>query len=219
MVTVEKSRPHQIKVDGRTVLRGVPWRTYAALRKLPENYHLHMTYDRGTLEIMSPSPKHEGIASILARLIAVWTEELNIRIRSLGEMTCSRKDIDRGFEPDKCYYVQNEPRMWDKMDIDLSVDPPPDLAVEVEISRSSVNKLEIYAAFRVPELWRLDGGSLRVYELAAGGYQLRKSSLCFPQLPLAQLQRVLGRLGKVPETELVRGFRGWVRKNFVCDGN
>jgi Uma2 family endonuclease len=74
----------------------VLWRTYADLRKLPEIYQLHMTYDRGTLEIMSPSPKHEGAASIVARLIAVWTEELNILIRSLGEMTCSREDIKEG---------------------------------------------------------------------------------------------------------------------------
>ena len=215
MATVEKILAEEIPAEGRTVLRGVPWRTYAHLRKLPENYHLHMTYDRGTLEITSPSPKHEGAASIIARLIAVWTEELNVPIRSLGEMTCSREDIDRGFEPDKCYYVQNEPRMWDKMDINLAADPPPDLAVEVEISRSSVNKMEIYAAFGVPELWRLDRRRLRVYELVEGDYRPRESSLCFPQLPIAQLQRVLGRVGKVRETELIRGFRAWVRKNFV----
>jgi Uma2 family endonuclease len=215
MATVEKIPAGHFPAEGRTVLRGVPWRTYADLRKLPENYRLHMTYDRGTLEITSPSPKHEGAASIIARLIAVWTEELNIPIRSLGEMTCSREDIDRGFEPDKCYYVQNEPRMWDKMDIDLSIDPPPDLAIEVEISRSSVNKMEIYAAFGVPELWRLDRRRLRVYELVEGEYQPRKSSLCFPQLPMAQLQRVVGRVGKVRETELIRSFRTWVRKNFA----
>jgi len=176
-----------------------------------------MTYDRGTLEIMSPSPIHEGSASIIARLIAVWTEELNIPIRSLGEMTCSRKDIERGFEPDKCYYVQNEPRMWDKMDIDLSVDPPPDLAIEVEVSRSSINKLEICAAFGVPELWRLDRRQLGVYELVEGEYRSRTSSLCFPQLPLAQLRRILDRVGKARETELIRGFRAWVRKTYVHD--
>jgi Uma2 family endonuclease len=219
MATVEKILAEQIPAEGRTVLRGVPWRTYAHLRKLPENYHLRMTYDRGTLEIMSPSPKHEGAASIIARLIAVWTEELNIPIRSLGEMTCSREDIDRGFEPDKCYYVQNEPRMWDKMEINLSADPPPDLAIEVEISRSSVNKMDIYAAFGVPELWRLDRRRLRVYELVEGNYHPRESSLCFPQLPIAQLQRVLGRIGKVRETELIRGFCAWVRKNFVPEGD
>ena len=140
---------------------------------------------------------------------------MNIPIRSLGEMTCSREDIARGFEPDKCYYVQNEPRMWDKVEIDLAFDPPPDLAVEVEISRSSLNKMEIYAAFGVPELWRCDRRRLRVYELVAGDYHPRESSLCFPQLPLTQFQRVLGRVGKVRETELIRGFRAWVRKNFA----
>ena len=69
----------------------------------------------------------------------------------------------------------------------------------------------------MPELWRLDRRRLRVYELVEGGYHPRESSLCFPQLPIAQLQRVLGRVGKVRETELIRGFRAWVRKNFVAE--
>jgi Uma2 family endonuclease len=214
MATVETSRSEIFALTSRTVLRGVPWRTYVDLRELPENYHLHMTYDRGTLEIMSPSPKHEGGASIIARLIAVWTEELNIPIRSLGEMTCSREDIARGFEPDGCYYVQNEPQMWETMDIDLATDPPPDLAIEVDITRSSVNKMELYAAFGVPELWRVDHGQLRVYELVEGEYRPRESSLCFPKLPLSEVQRALDRVGKVRETELILGFRASVRDNF-----
>ena len=197
------------------VLRGVPWHTYVELRDLPENYHVRMNYDRGTLEIMSPSHKHEKGTSIIARLIEVWTEELNIGISSLGQTTCRREDIARGFEPDKCYYVQNEPRMWDKEELDFTVDPPPDLAIEVDISRSSLDKLSIYAAFGVPELWRLDRRQLLVYEFVDGKYRPRDSSVCFPQLPLAEVQRVVNQIGKVPETELIRTFRAWVRKNFV----
>lgn len=215
MATVETTPSKKLLAVEHTVLRGVPWHTYAELRELPENYHIRMTYDRGTLEIMSPSPKHERGSSIIARLIDVWTEELNIGILSLGEMTCSREDIERSFEPDKCYYVQNEPRMWDKMEIDLTVDPPPDLAIEVDISRSSIDKLAIYAAFAVPELWRLDRRRLQVYEFVEGEYRPRESSLCFPQLPVAEVQRVLNQIGRVPETELIRGFRAWVRKNYV----
>ncbi len=212
MATVERNSPGPRE---NVVLHGVPWRTYVELRDLPENYYVRMNYDCGTLEIMSPSAKHEGGSRIIARLIAVWTEELNIPLRSLGQMTCRREDIERGFEPDNCYYVQNESRMWDKEEIDFTVDPPPDLALEVDISRSSLNKMSIYAAFGVPELWRLDRGRLMVYEFVDGEYRPRDSSLCFPQLPLAEVQRESEQIGKVPETKLIRAFRVWVRRKFV----
>ena len=96
-------------------------------------------------------------------------------------MTCKREDIEKGFEPDNCFYVQNEPRMWQKMEIDLTIDPPPDLAIEIEMTRSAIKKItSIYAAFGVPEVWRFDGNKLQAYELIEGGYQPRESSLCFP---------------------------------------
>lgn len=105
--------------------------------------------------------------------------------------------------------------MWDKMEIDFTIDPPPDLAIEVDISRSSLDKMAIYAALGVPELWRVDRRRLRVYGLVDGDYQPRESSLCFPQLPMAELQRLLDQIGKVRDTELLSGFRKWVRENFV----
>jgi Uma2 family endonuclease len=140
------------------------------LRNLPENDGLRMTYDRGRLEIMSPSPRHEGFAHILGRLTDAWTEELNIPILGLRTMTCKREDIERGFEPDNCYYVRNEPRMWDKTDVDFLVDPPPDLALEIEITRGLVGKMAIYESFGVPELWQFDGRKLQVVELAEDGH-------------------------------------------------
>lgn len=206
MATAEIAPGERITVREHMLLYGVPWHTYVELRDLPENYHVRMNYDRGTLEIMSPSTKHEGNTSIIGRLIEVWTEELNIGIRSLGQTTCRREDIERSFEPDKCYYIQNEARMWDKEELDFTVDPPPDLAIEVDISRSSLDKLSIYAAFGVPEVWRLDRRRLIVYEFVDGEYRPRDSSVCFPQLPLAEVQRVADQVGKVPETELIRNF-------------
>jgi Uma2 family endonuclease len=204
--------------ESRTVLNGVPWRTYVELRENPDNDHLHMTYDRGTLEIMSPSAHHGGFSAIIALTIAAWTDELDIPVRSLGQMTCQREDLARGLEPDKCFYVQSEPRMWNKIDVDLAVDPPPDLAIEVETSRSSVQKMPIYAALGVPELWRYDGQILRIYELVDGQYQSREASACFPNFPVAKVEEVLRQIGKVRETMLMRGFRQWVQENFVDEG-
>ncbi|MGO9111712.1 MAG: Uma2 family endonuclease [Thermoguttaceae bacterium] len=204
-----------IPVEARNVLYGIPWNTYMELRENPENYHLRMTYDRGTLEIMAPSPAHERYGIIIAKVIDVWTEELNIPICCLGEMTCKREDIEKGFEPDKCFYVQNEPQMWQKMEIDLTIDPPPDLAIEIEMTRSTIKKItSIYAAFGVPEVWRFDGNKLQAYALIEGGYRLLESSSCFPGLPLEKVEELAGQVGQVREIALIRGFRHWVRETF-----
>jgi Uma2 family endonuclease len=201
--------------DQVVVLHEIPWATYVALRDMPDNDNLRMTYDRGELEIMSPSPLHERFACLLGDLIAVWRIELDIAISSCRTMTIRRKELERGFEPDHCYYVQNEPRVWDKTELDFSVDPPPDLAIEVDVSRGSSRKMRMYASFGIPELWRFSGGELRVYELSASGgaYVPRETSLALLGFPIAKANEILLQLGSVHETTLVRSFRDWVRQN------
>jgi len=201
------------------VLHGVSWKLYRRLRKLPESYNIRMTYDRGELEIMSPSALHEGIATLLGRLIDVWTLELDIPLRSCRMMTIRRSVLKRGFEPDNCYYVQHEPRMWDKKKINFKVDPPPDLAIEVEVTRKLLNKTEIYAAFRVPELWSWSGDTLKVLELSGEGvYVPRETSICFPTFPIAKAEEIVRQTGAAHETELVRSFRDWLRDNLRTNG-
>ncbi len=196
------------------VLHGVSWKLYRRLRKMPENYNIRMTYDRGELEIMSPSPLHEGIASLLGRLIDIWTLELKIPLRSCRVMTIRRAVLKRGFEPDNCYYVQHEPQMWDKKKINFKTAPPPDLVIEVEVSRRLGKKMEIYAAFRVPELWYWSGNALKVLELSnEGEYVARETSICFPTFPIAKAEEIVRQLGAAHETALVLSFRDWVRDN------
>jgi Uma2 family endonuclease len=198
----------------RFVLYGVTWDAYVALRDAPENYHVRMTYDRGTLEMMSPSRRHERIAVLLELLLHVWCDESDIAMSPCRTMTLRRKDVKRGLEPDNCYYVQHESQMRAKEDLDLDTDPPPDLAIEVAVSREALGKLRIYSALGVPEVWHCDGRKLVVYLLGAGGnYQQQGDSAAFPGFPLAEAERVLGRLGTIDETSLVRSFRGWVRAN------
>ncbi len=207
-----------VSIEGRNVLYEIAWHTYLELRENPENYHLRMTYDQGALEIMSPSVRHEGYSRIFDWIIGTWAEELNIPIRGLREMTCKREDLAKGLEPDDCYYVQNEPEMRNKLEIDLAVDLPPDLAIEVEISRSSIKKMPIYGALGIPELWRYDGQILRIYELVDGQYQSRETSRCFPGFPVAKAEEVLQKISTVDDTALVRGFRRWVRERFADGG-
>ena len=204
------------QAESRTVLYGIAWHTYVELRENPENDYLHMTYDRGTLEIMAPSAAHGRYGNIIAKAIDAWADELDIPIVCLGDMTCKREDIEKGFEPDKCFYVQNESQMWQKMEVDLMVDPPPDLAIEIEMTRSAIKKItSIYAAFGVPEVWRFDGSKLRVHEFVEGGYRLRESSLAFPRFPLEKVEELACQVGLVRELTLIRGFRRWVRQTFV----
>ncbi len=205
--------------DRSVVLHAISWDAYLALREMPENQNIRMTYDRGELEIMSPSRAHEAIAELLGILIEIWSLELDVGIAPCGMMTIKRVDLDLGFEPDKCYYVQHEPQMRDEEEIDFAVDPPPDLAIEVKISHKLANKMRIYAAFGVPELWHCRGRELEVYELAAGGnYVSRETSICFPNLPIAKIDEIVRQLGAVRRTTLTRSFRNWVRDNFHTDG-
>jgi Uma2 family endonuclease len=149
--------------DEIALLQGVPWQTYVSLRDLPEDYHIRMTYDRGALEIMSPSHSHERLAYLIGRLIDTWTDELAIDVQSCRTMTFRREDLQRGLEPDNCYYVASEPLVRGKTGIDLALDPPPDLAIEVDLGGGAIDKLALYAAFKVPEVWRFDGQSLEFY--------------------------------------------------------
>ena len=201
--------------ESYNVLYEVPWRTYIELRERPENYHLRMTYDRGTLEIMSPSARHEGYARYIDLVIGVWTEERNIPCRGLRQMTCKRADLEKGLEADDCYYVQSEAKVRNKVEIDFAVDPPPDLAVEVEVSQSSVKKAPIYAALGVRELWRYDGAILRIFELIGGQYVSRAGSVFFPDFPVAKAEEAIKQIGEVDDTTFKRNFRRWVRKTFA----
>lgn len=207
MATVE-----QVRAERCFGLHGVSWQTYLELRMSPQNEHVRMTYDRGKLKMMSPSKTHEQLASLIARLIEVWTEEIGIDIQSCRTVTFQREDLERGLEPDNCYYVANEPLARSKSELDLAADPPPDLAIEIDLTGDMMDKLTLYAAFCVPEVWRFDGRDLQVFVLAEDGqYQQRVDSLSFPSLPPAEIESVLRKLGTASETALVRSFRQWVQ--------
>jgi Uma2 family endonuclease len=203
-----------IQSPDRVLLQDVSWRTYQSLIKdFEQQPALRLTYDRGLLEIRMPLDPHETYKKLLGRLIEALTEELGIEIRSLGSRTCDREDLERGLEPDQCYYIQNEQAVWDKVQIDLSVDPPPDLAIEIDITNSSMKRLSIYAALGIPEVWRYDGQSLKMYCLDNRDYQLCQFSIAFPFLSPADVERFLVLKQTTKENALIRQFRNWVREH------
>ncbi|MCO5167347.1 MAG: Uma2 family endonuclease [Planctomycetes bacterium] len=199
--------------EQRVVLHGVSWETYERLTdELEGRGGVRLTYVRGSLELMSPSYVHDRIKRLIGRLIESYTLEVGVPIASGGSTTFKRRDLDRGLEPDECYWVQREPAIRGKAELDLLVDPPPDLAVEVEISRSALDKLAVYAALGVPEVWRHDGVRLEVLLLGASGeYAPAARSAALPDLPPEEVTRALARREAVDETSLVREFVARVR--------
>lgn len=187
------------------VLRGVSWDVYQALRQPGENDHLRMTYDGGALEIMSPQRKHGKIASLLSHMIYEWVKHSGMEIESAGNMTCSKKNLKKGLEPDLCYWTIHQPEMFGKEDYDSDVDPPPDLALEVDVSRSSIPKLPIYAALRVPEVWQWRKG-LEVLRLRGKKYIAATHSTALRGFPLELAEEFLQRRDATGEVALMREF-------------
>jgi Uma2 family endonuclease len=202
----------QIPEEQRLRLSLIPWETYVAYSDGLGPRHIRVTYDRQEMEVMTLSPRHENRKRLLGRLVEALTEEMNIDIASSGSMTCRRESLECALEPDESYWIAHESQVRGREEIDLEVDPPPDLALEIEISRSTMDRMAIYAALRVPEVWRWDGETLSVYLLSARGtYRQTERSKAFPFLPLGEFAEFLARTD-LSEMQLVRSFRGWVRK-------
>ena len=196
----------------RFLLKNISWQTYEALLKdLESQRGIRLTYDRGLLEIMTPLAPHERNSRLIGRLVEALTEELNIEICSFGSLTCKREDLARGLEPDECYYIQNKPVIRSLEQIDLNQDPPPDLAIEIDITSSSINRLALYASLGVPEVWRYDGSRLIIYQLEGGEYRVCDRSSTFPLITSSEIIRFLELRKSNGETTLIRLFREWVR--------
>src|SRR5208337_4756087 len=134
--------PPQEEREQRVVLRHVSWETYESLlADHADASSPRFTYSEGMLEIMSPSLEHEKLNQVLATIADLVAEEQEIEFENLGSTTFRRQDLDRGTEPDSCFYIQNVERIRGKKEIDLRVDPPPDLVIEIEITRPAVAKL------------------------------------------------------------------------------
>src|SRR5262245_10339760 len=197
------------------LLDNVDWGTYTRfLRLFAERPGYRLTYDRGVLEIMSPSGRHENEAYLLGRFIDTLTEELGLPVKAGRTITLRRKRLQRGLEPDNCYWIANEHRVRGKDELDLRVDPPPDLAIEVEVTRSSLNRLGIYRRLGVPEVWRLHEQGLTFHVLQANGrYAVAACSQSFPMLTPADLLAFLALRQQTEQNALVQQFRAWVRQH------
>lgn len=200
----------------RFVLNNADWGFYDDLLARLDDRRVFVTYDRGRLEVMAPSWSHASDSRSIGLLIHVLADELNVPIKGGGSTTFRRQDLDRGLEPDQCFYTKNELAIRGKREINLAIDPPPDLAVEVEISRRLLDRVGIYAALGVPELWRYDGDQLRVFILGDDRqYHPCDRSPTFPTVPLERMAQFVGDSRAAEETGWSRRVRAWVRQNLT----
>ncbi|MBG1269622.1 Uma2 family endonuclease [Nostoc sp. WHI] len=192
-------------------LSGISWQTYEnLLTELSATRRLRLTYNRGTLEIMVPSPEHERYKEIVGRFVETLAEELEVSIDPLGSTTFKRPELS-GAEPDTCFYIRNLNAVKGKKRINLQQDPPPDLVVEIDITSSSKNRFEVYADMGVPEIWRYDGSIFSINILQDDKYIAVDQSLAFPNLPILEIANFLQQVGQKDYLELVREFRIWVK--------
>ena len=203
-----------LEAGPRIILRGVSWATYESLlTDFQDSNAVHFAYDQGVLEIMAPSTRHEEPNRTLALLVEMLALELHINIRNLGSTTFTRKDLQRGFEPDTCFYIRNVERVRGKEEIDLTIDPPPDLVLEIDITHPSLNKLPIYAAVGVPEIWRYDGQRLTMFILKDNTYHQQEESLAFPHLTRQVLSQFIAESKTLERLDWLRRVQEWARQH------
>jgi Uma2 family endonuclease len=195
----------------RVQLQEVNWQEFEAiLDELGDKRASRIAYSDGVLEIRMPLPKHEKAKVLIGDMVKILLEELDIDNECFGSSTFKRQDMAKGIEPDDCFYIENAAQMIGKDRIDLTVDPPPDLAIEVDVT--SKTGLDAYQALGVPELWRFEEGQLRISQLQAGQYQDVDVSLHFPNIEIApSISQFVKRSQTEGRSQTLKAFRQWVR--------
>jgi Uma2 family endonuclease len=210
---IEYDNAKSLLAEGTLIFKGISWPTYRSLMSdVGDGRAWRIAYDQGVLEIRMPLVQHEEPKIMLSNFVEVLADELEIEIRELGSLTLEREDLTKAIEPDTCFYIQNELRVRQRERIDLSNDPPPDLAIESDHTHSSLNKQSLYAELGAPELWRYRKRTLEVYQLNHGNYKQVSQSLVFPCLPIDQVPLLIEQSKQISQRTTVRLFRDRIRQ-------
>jgi Uma2 family endonuclease len=214
MVTLQL-RQISVPPGHRVLFHDVSWLEFEAiLEELGEHRASRIAYSQGTLEIRMPLPEHEFNKEIIGDMVKILLEELEIDRECFGSTTFKRKSMLQGIEPDNCFYIQNSALMIGKKRIDLTVDRPPDLAIEVDLT--STTQLDVYEALGVPEIWRYENNKLQINVLENGKYVESAISPTFPNLPIIE---AISKYCEQSQTEgtskTLRLFRKWVREQIT----
>jgi Uma2 family endonuclease len=216
MATATEAGPVFEPAGRPILLRGLDWDDYEKMLQIVGDRHIRVTYDMGTMEVSMPSQRHERVAQCLGLFVPKLAEELEIAYEPLGMTTWKRPDLEKGLESDQCYYIRNQAIVREREELNLEVDPPPDLAIEVDYTSSSLNRLAIYAELRVPEVWRYEGQKLTMLQLQPDGqYRPCETSLSFPGLRPADVERFIELSRAMDKLRWAREIRDWVRNELI----
>ena len=207
--------PPRRPAPGRAVrIANVPWDMYEGVLKAFEGKRgIRLTYDRGELEIMVPSFDHDRGDRLLAMFVPILAEELGVPVLPSGSTTLRLKKVLKGIEADDIFWLASAAKLAGVRDLDLTVHPPPDLAIEVDVSRSSMKRLAIYRKLGVPEVWRLKGDSLTFHVLSGKKFEVVPKSRSFPLVAAADLVTFVKRGREAgDQTPLYRAVRAWARQ-------
>jgi Uma2 family endonuclease len=214
MVVTFQLQQIDIQPGQHLILRQVSWKEFEAiLEEMGEHRASRVAYYQGVLEIRMPLPEHETKKELISDFVKILLDELELDSQTFGSTTFKRKEMAAGIEPDNCFYIQNAALMIGKQRVNLSVDPPPDLAIEVDVT--SKTQLDAYLTLAVPELWIYTEGKLQIFVLQQGEYLLTETSPIFGNLPvIGEILQFLQQSEILGDSAARRGFRQWVRSQF-----
>jgi Uma2 family endonuclease len=206
--------PMPVAQEQRVILENVTWEIYEALLAANiDRSSPRMAYDKGTLEIMSPSRKHERLKERLAMVAQLTAQEWDLEFEALGSTTYRRRDIEKGVEPDACFYIQSVEQLRGEGDIDLTRDPPPDLVIEIEVTSPPLSKFGIYASLGVPEIWTSDGAGARILRLVQGHYLSQENSAALAPLDGHVLTEFVKLRNELSMRNWRKAVSEWARKH------
>ena len=198
--------------EQRILLDNIPWALYEGLLAAHRDRSVpRFTYDRGQLEIMSPSAEHEQLKETLTLLINIVAEEMHLNVEGFGSTTFRRQDIARGFEPDACFYIDNLARVIGKSELNLMTGPPPGLVIEIDITRPSLDNFAIFAHVGVPEVWHYDDHRLRIFRLVDTVFVEQEASTALHNVTGAEVSRFLEESRALERLAWLRRVRAWAR--------
>jgi Uma2 family endonuclease len=201
----------RMPADSVLIQHGVGWNEYEELlQTVGEASGLRISFDDGTLQIMTLSQRHEKYSTLIERMVDRLSSFLKVKVLFYGSATMRKEHKQKGVEPDACFYVQNAPLVGTKDEIDFNIDPPPDVVVEIDLHHDSISKFPIYAALGVPEFWRYDGNVLTIYHLSEEQYQPSEASQSLPLLTSSILTEFLARIPNEDQYEILLAFEEWL---------
>ena len=202
----------QVLIEEHIILRGISWKIYEALMKEHESRSApRFTFNQGCLEIYMPSQKHEKKAEFLTDIVKTFAEEREIELLSIRSTTFKKVNLEKGVEPDGCFYLQSYDQVFGTQKIDLEQFPP-DLVLEVDIFSPSINRFPIYAEFKVPEIWRYADDAVKIYIFDGKKYLESAESLALPEVTGELLTHLLAESETLKRSAWLKNVRDSARQ-------